>query len=90
MEDYQAGGDGNGSALTMTPGRVEGYRVFNLFAGSPAHQAGLAVYFDYVVGVDGRRVSRDQAKFFSRVCRKKGQKVKFTVFSSKTQRLRNV
>ncbi len=37
-----------------------GYRVFNLCKGSPAHEAGLQIYFDYIVGVEGRPVDGDQ------------------------------
>lgn len=41
-----------------------GYRVFNLYHGSPAYEAGLEVYFDYIVAindqpVDGRQTSRN-------------------------------
>ena len=42
-----------------------GYRVFNLYHGSPAYESGLEVYFDYIVAlkeqpVDGRQTSRDR------------------------------
>eukprot|EP00392_Amoebophrya_sp_AT5.2_P013901 g14033.t1 len=37
-----------------------GYRVFNLCKGSPAHEAGLQIYFDYIVAVEGRPVDGDQ------------------------------
>ncbi|CAD7924288.1 unnamed protein product [Amoebophrya sp. A120] len=67
-----------------------GYRVFNLCKGSPAHEAGLQIYFDYIVGVEGRPVDGDQQRFFGSIRQRKNTETNLTVFSTKTTKLRHV
>jgi C-terminal processing protease CtpA/Prc len=44
-----------------------GFRVFRVFPDSPAAEAGLEVFFDYVVEVDGNVVESEQQSFFSMI-----------------------
>ncbi|CAD7934935.1 unnamed protein product [Amoebophrya sp. A25] len=83
-------GAGGSSTIEGSEAKGLGYRIFNLSRGSPAHAAGLQIYFDYICAVDGERVDGNQRPFYDRVKSKIGQSVKLTVFSSKSKKLREV
>ena len=67
-----------------------GFRVFRVVAGGPADEAGLEIFFDYVVEVDGTVVESDQQSFSSMIKDKEGKRVKLTVYNCRTQALRDV
>ena len=56
-----------------------GFRVFRVFPDGPAAEAGLEVFFDYVVEVDGNVVESEQQSFFSmiKVCNHVGVNTSF-------------
>lgn len=67
-----------------------GYRVFNLCRGSPAHEVGLEIYFDFVIALDGSPVDANQAMFFSKIADKKDEECVLSIWSSKTNLIREV
>eukprot|EP01060_Flectonema_neradi_P008086 TRINITY_DN15776_c0_g1_i2.p1 TRINITY_DN15776_c0_g1~~TRINITY_DN15776_c0_g1_i2.p1 ORF type:complete len:589 (+),score=156.71 TRINITY_DN15776_c0_g1_i2:57-1769(+) len=70
---------------------VDGLQVGSLLPRSPAHQAGLIPFFDYIVKVDSHEQKEGSADAFREYLRKnKGNNVKLTVYNSKVMALREV
>ena len=63
---------------------ASGFRVFRVSGGSPASEAGLEVFFDYIVEVDGKPIESEQQSFLSmiKVC----FRIIWTVFACLEQR----
>ncbi|KAF4651239.1 Golgi reassembly-stacking protein 2 [Perkinsus olseni] len=59
--------DDTSSSSSIDPGHGGGFRIMSVREGSPAHMAGLEAYFDYIVGLDGMKVSENHDDFFNAV-----------------------
>ena len=70
---------------------VDGLQVGSLLPRSPAHQAGLIPFFDFIVKVDSHEQKEGSAEGFREYLKKhKGSNVKLTVYNSKVMALREV
>lgn len=67
-----------------------GFRVFRVVTGGPADQAGLELFFDYVVEVNGVVVESDKQSLALMIKDQEGKRVKLTVYNCRTQALRDV
>jgi hypothetical protein len=69
---------------------ASGFRVFRVVPGGPAHEAGLEIFFDYVVEVNGIVVDSETQSFAAMIKDEEGKRVKLTVYNCRTQALRDV
>jgi len=69
---------------------VGGFRVFKVNAGSPAAEAGLEVFFDFIVEINGTPMDPDQATFAQKIIEAANTRAKMTVFNIRTQVTRDV
>ncbi|KAK9471355.1 GRASP55/65 PDZ-like domain-containing protein [Dipodascopsis tothii] len=68
-----------------------GFRVLKVKANTIASNAGLESYFDYICGINGRQIEDgDVDNFVQEIRNCAGASVKFTVFSAKGQKLRDI
>ncbi|KAK9480982.1 GRASP55/65 PDZ-like domain-containing protein [Lipomyces japonicus] len=68
-----------------------GFRILNVVKDSLASEFGFESYFDYIVGINGHQIEDGNTELFSREIQNcAGRSVKFTVFSSKGHKLREV
>ena len=67
-----------------------GFRIFTIVPNSPADVAGLEVFFDFVVEVNGMVVESDKQSFFSMVKDFEGKRVKLTVYNCRSHSLRGM
>jgi hypothetical protein len=76
-----------GSASSKGAG---GFRIFSIIPGGPGDVAGLEVFFDFVVEVNGVVVESEKQSFFSMVKDYEGKRVKLTVYNCRTHSLRGM
>ena len=67
-----------------------GFRIFSVIPSSPGDVAGLEVFFDFVVEVNGVVVESDKQSFFSMVKDFEGKRVKLTVYNCRSHSLRGM
>ena len=67
-----------------------GFRVFRIVEGGPASEAGLEIFFDFVVEVNGVVVESDKQSLALMIKDQEGKRVKLTVYNCRTQALRDV
>ena len=61
-----------------------GFRIFKVNPGSPAAEAGLEVFFDFIVEIDGVHMDADQATFASAIQEAENQRTKLVVHNIRT------
>eukprot|EP00755_Sulcionema_specki_P018875 Sspe_Gene.67993::Locus_40110_Transcript_1_1_Confidence_1.000_Length_925::g.67993::m.67993 len=73
------------------PNEVEGFQVSMVTPHSPAHQAGLVPFFDFIVKMDNFSFVGENTRFFREYLQShKGQVVQLTVYNSKLRDTRDV
>eukprot|EP00756_Hemistasia_phaeocysticola_P002193 Hpha_TRINITY_DN11507_c0_g2::TRINITY_DN11507_c0_g2_i1::g.32147::m.32147 len=69
----------------------EGFQVTLVAPGSPAHEAGLVPFFDFIVHMDNFNLTGDNTRFFIEYMqRNKNQAVRLQVFNLKLRDRREV
>ena len=61
-----------------------GFRIFKVNPGSPAAEAGLEVFFDFIVEIDGVPMDADQATFARAIQEAENQRTKLVVHNIRT------
>lgn len=80
-----------GSQSTEVPGGgTEGYHVLRVQENSPGHAAGLEAFFDFIVAIGTTRLNQDNDTLKELLKSNIEKPVKMTVYSSKTQSVRDV
>ncbi|XP_071112160.1 Golgi reassembly-stacking protein 2-like isoform X1 [Haliotis cracherodii] len=80
-----------GSLSSEIPGGgTEGYHVLRVQEGSPGHKAGLEAFFDFIVAIGNSRLNQDNDTLKELLKTNVEKPVKMTVYSSKTQGVREV
>lgn len=67
-----------------------GFRIFRLQPGGPASQAGLQVFFDYIIEVGGKPMAPYHQVFVDAIKEHENTTVKLVVYSALSQSLRDV
>ncbi|KAK7113780.1 hypothetical protein V1264_013004 [Littorina saxatilis] len=80
-----------GSVSTEIPGGgTEGYHVLRVQDNSPGQAAGLEAFFDFIVAIGNTRLNKDNDTLKELLKANVEKPVKMTVYSSKTQGVREV
>ncbi|KAL5006194.1 hypothetical protein ScPMuIL_017352 [Solemya velum] len=80
-----------GSFSSEIPGGgTEGYHVLRVQDGSPGDKAGLQAFFDFIVAIENTRLNQDNETLKDLLKTNIEKPVKMTVYSSKTQSVREV
>lgn len=66
-----------------------GFRIFKVNAGSPAFEAGLEVFFDFIIEINGVKVESDQTSFFEKIKAAENQRTKLVVYNIRTHSYRD-
>lgn len=70
---------------------VEGVRVFKVHPGSPAAEAGLEVFFDFIISIDGVVLDpQDQQVFGTKIQEAENRAVKLVVYNTRAHGAREV
>jgi len=69
---------------------VGGFRVFKVNDDSPAFEAGLEVFFDFIVEINGGRMDSDQNQFFKTIMASENTRMTLKVFNIRTHAYRDV
>ncbi|KAJ3359494.1 hypothetical protein GGF32_009221 [Allomyces javanicus] len=77
------------SSASIDP-NTRGFHVLKVKEHSPASDAGLVAYFDFIVAINGQSLNEDHSIFAKTIKASVGQQVTFTVFSSKQNEYRDV
>ena len=78
-------------AFSESPHGIDnGYQVVKLFTGSPAHQAGLLPFFDYLVAADNVTLGANLAEFADLLTAKKGEGIVVDVYNARQRATRQV
>mmetsp|Transcript_1278 Transcript_1278/g.2806 ORF Transcript_1278/g.2806 Transcript_1278/m.2806 type:complete len:455 (+) Transcript_1278:91-1455(+) len=67
-----------------------GFRVFKVNAGSPAEEACLEVFFDFIMDIDGTPMDENPATFSSKIVEAENRRVPISVYNVRTQATRSV
>jgi len=67
-----------------------GFRIFKVNAGSPAAEAGLEVFFDFIVEISGVKMAADQSVFFEKIQEAENVGAKLVVHNIRTNTSRDV
>jgi len=67
-----------------------GYRIFKVNPKSPADEAGLEVFFDYILEINGEKLDSNQKDFFNRVVANENKEMALTIYSIKTNETRQL
>eukprot|EP00731_Ephydatia_muelleri_P020166 Em0012g991a len=81
---------GGSQSVQIPGGGTEGYHVLKVLDSSPAYNAGLEAYFDFIVAIDGVRLNQENDVLKQILQKYMDQPVKLTVYSSKTRLTREV
>lgn len=81
---------GGGQSLQIPGGGSEGYHVLKVIDGSPAKEAGMEAFFDYIVSIDGVRLDQENDMLKQILQKYIDQPVKVTVYNSKSRKMRDV
>ncbi|CAE7535505.1 GORASP2 [Symbiodinium sp. KB8] len=77
-------------AISTMSIEVGGFRIFKVNPGSPAAEAGLEVFFDFIVEIDGVHMDADQATFASAIQEAENQRTKLVVHNIRAHTARDV
>eukprot|EP00906_Rhabdomonas_costata_P018671 RCo027237 len=70
---------------------IAGYQVARVVEGSPAHQAGLVPFFDFILFVDNIRMDTVDSSFFCKyISKNENQPLKMTLYSTKASTYRGI
>ncbi|CAE7393385.1 GORASP2 [Symbiodinium pilosum] len=69
---------------------VGGFRIFKVNPGSPAAEAGLEVFFDFILEIDGVHMDADQATFATAIQEAENHRTKLVVHNIRTHTVRDV
>ncbi|XP_064598107.1 LOW QUALITY PROTEIN: Golgi reassembly-stacking protein 2-like [Liolophura sinensis] len=81
---------GGSQSVEVPGGGTEGYHVLRVQDGSPGHAAGLEAFFDFIVAIGNNRLNQDNDSLKEQLKSNMERPVKMTVYSSKTQGVREV
>lgn len=81
---------GSSQSVEIPGGGTEGYHVLRVQEGSPGQKAGLEAFFDFIVAIGNTRLDQDNDTLKELLKQGIGQKLQMTVYSSKTQSVREV
>mmetsp|Transcript_47924 Transcript_47924/g.138675 ORF Transcript_47924/g.138675 Transcript_47924/m.138675 type:complete len:505 (-) Transcript_47924:103-1617(-) len=76
-----------GSGQSST--EVGGFRIFKVNPGSPAFEAGLEVFFDFIVDIGGTKMDSDQNSFFKKIQQAENTRTKLVVYNIRTHSSRD-
>ncbi|KAJ3365136.1 Golgi reassembly-stacking protein 2 [Allomyces arbusculus] len=77
------------SSASIDP-NTRGFHVLKVKENSPASDAGLVAYFDFIVAINGQSLNEDHSIFAKTIKASVDQQVTFTVYSSKQNEYRDV
>ncbi|KNE65257.1 hypothetical protein AMAG_19448 [Allomyces macrogynus ATCC 38327] len=77
------------SSASIDP-NTRGFHVLKVKEHSPASDAGLVAYFDFIVAINGQSLNEDLSIFAKTIKASVDQQVTFTVYSSKQNEYRDV
>lgn len=69
---------------------VGGFRIFKVNPGSPAFEAGLEVFFDFIVEIGGCKMDSDQKLFFRKIQEAENTRTKLVIYNIRTHKSREV
>lgn len=69
---------------------VQGWRILEVLPNGPCSDKGLCVYFDFIVGVNGVRLTTSSEEFWDTITNKKDVEIVMTVFNYKTRVKRDI
>lgn len=69
---------------------VGGFRIFKVNPGSPAFDAGLEVFFDFIVEIAGSEMDSHQKNFFEKIKESENQRTRLVVYNIRTHSKREV
>lgn len=81
---------GGSQSVQIPGGGTEGYHVLRVQDGSPGQRAGLESFFDFIVAIGSTRLDQDNETLKEMLKLNVEREVKLTVYSSKTQTIRQV
>jgi len=81
---------GGSQSVEVPGGGTEGYHVLRVQDGSPGQKAGLEAFFDFVVAIGNTRLNQDNDTLKHLLKANVEKEVSMTVYSSKTQTVREV
>jgi len=81
---------GGSQSVEVPGGGTEGYHVLRVQDGSPGQKAGLEAFFDFVVAIGNTRLNQDNDTLKHLLKANVEKEVAMTVYSSKTQTVREV
>jgi len=67
-----------------------GFRVFKINEGSPATEAGLEVFFDFIMAINDSQMSEDQTNFFKKIQECENKRTKLVLHNIRTHASRDV
>ncbi|OAV99944.1 hypothetical protein PTTG_01442 [Puccinia triticina 1-1 BBBD Race 1] len=79
---------GSASGLNVTA--LKAYHVLRVAESSPAAEAGIEPFFDYIVGIGGQQVTEDGEKLANWLDEAEGKPIILQVYNSKKQEVRSV
>eukprot|EP00928_Gymnodinium_smaydae_P032418 TRINITY_DN23483_c0_g4_i1.p1 TRINITY_DN23483_c0_g4~~TRINITY_DN23483_c0_g4_i1.p1 ORF type:complete len:477 (+),score=77.92 TRINITY_DN23483_c0_g4_i1:35-1432(+) len=82
------GGVIGGSDVAHT--QAGGFRVFKVTPGGPASEAGLEVFFDFIVDIDGVKMDADQMTFYRKVADGENVGTRMKVYNIRNHAAREV
>ncbi|GJQ86001.1 hypothetical protein Trydic_g14945 [Trypoxylus dichotomus] len=81
---------GNSTSVDIPGGGTEGYHVLKVQDNSPGSKAGLQVFFDFIVAINGTRLDQDNDTLKQILKNGIGKQLPMVVYSSKTQSVRSL
>ncbi|KAH9812378.1 GRASP55/65 PDZ-like domain-containing protein [Melampsora americana] len=69
---------------------IKGYHVLRVAESSPASEAGIEPFFDYIVGIGGQSITEDGDLLTNWLDQSEGKPIILQVYSSRRQEVRNI
>ena len=79
-----AGHAENSPSSALRSSEIGGFRIFKVNDGSPAAEAGLEVFFDFIVEINGVLMDADQTTFAKAIQDAENQRTKLVVQNIRT------
>ncbi|KAL5288630.1 GORASP1 family protein [Megaselia abdita] len=80
---------GAGSSVEIPGGGTDGFHVLRVQENSPGQKAGLEAFFDFIIAISDIRLDKNDDTLKELLKRNVDKPTKFTVYSSKTQTVRD-
>ncbi|KNZ59408.1 hypothetical protein VP01_1739g2 [Puccinia sorghi] len=74
----------------LNPKNLKAYHVLRVAESSPAAEAGIEPFFDYIVGIGGQQVTEDGEKLANWLDEAEGKSITLQVYSSRKQEVRRI